>query len=47
MNCGLELHSVLETMVMDASSLNHALISVLNGGRFTNKRLFEHSEEEW
>jgi hypothetical protein len=47
MNCELELSSVLETMVLDAPSLDHALISVLAEGCLTKKRLFDHRAEEW
>ena len=47
MNCELRLSSVLETMVLDAPSLDHALISVLDEGCLKKKRLFDHRAEEW
>jgi len=47
MNCELQLSSVLETMVLYAPSLDHALISVLDKGCLQKKRLFDHRAEEW
>lgn len=47
MNCELELYSVLETMVLNAPSLDHAVLSVLNEGCLTKKCLFDHHAEEW
>jgi len=46
MNCELEISSILETMVLDAPSLDHALINELDEGRLTKKRLFDHRAEE-
>jgi len=46
MNCELELSSVLESMVLDARSLDHALISELDEGRLTKRRLFDHRAVE-
>ena len=45
MNCELQLYSALETMVLGAPSLNHALINVLDEGCLTKKRLFDHRAE--